>query len=220
MLETTIYYKLLWAAQLIVLQSKLQHGKGFFFICHLSVWVADMSVWTRWVQTCNSKLQAKCPRQTAKAWYSPFYLLLHQHVISPSSLSLSLINVVTIPASRCPSSVVEYNTLMLEGRQHTHSGPPPVHILYAWRVKICKASLSSKQKLQGNIGQLSELKCIPGDMSFFLFSLLSHPHFPTVPTVEIGFSIQFSSNYTALFWPDAGPSHSNMDKHLWLFRIW
>lgn len=135
----------------------------------------------------------------------------------PPPLSLSLINVVTIPASLCPSSVVEYNSLMLEGRKHTGCGAPPVHILCAWRVKICKASLSSKQKLQGNIGQLSELKCIPGDMSFFLFSLLSHPHFPTV---EIGFSLQFSSNYTALFWPDAGPSHSNMDKHLWLFRIW
>lgn len=60
---------------------------------------------------------------------------------------------------------------MLEGRKHTHShtGPPPVHILCAWRVKICKAPPSSKQKLQGNIGQLSELKCIPGDMFFFLY---------------------------------------------------
>lgn len=104
-------------------------------------------------------------------------------------------------------------------KTHTHAGPPPVHILCAWSVKICKASLPSKQKLQGNIGQLSELKCIPGDMSFFLFFWLSSPHLFTVLTREIGFSLKFSSNYTSLFWPDAGTSHSNMDKHLWLFSF-
>ena len=38
----------------------------------------------------------------------------------PPPLSVSLINVVTIPTSLCPSSVVEYNTLMLEGRKHAH----------------------------------------------------------------------------------------------------
>lgn len=102
-------------------------------------------------------------------------------------LSVSLIHVVTIPTSLCPSSVAEYNTMTLEGRKHTHTHkytcPPPVHILYGCRVKICKASPSSKQKLQGNIGQLSKLKCIPRDMSFFFICLLSSP---VVPTEENG----------------------------------
>lgn len=36
-------------------------------------------------------------------------------------LSVSLIHVVTIPTSLCPSSVAEYNTMTLEGRKNTHT---------------------------------------------------------------------------------------------------
>ena len=142
----------------------------------------------------------------------PFSTCYNTDVQSPPPLlTVSLINVVTIPLNTIPRCWKVENT---HTHTHTHTGPPPVHILCAWRVKICKASLSSKQKLQGNIGQLSELKCIPGDMSFLLFSWLCSPRLPTVPAGETGISLQFSSNYRSLFWPDSGSSHGNMDTHL------
>lgn len=81
------------------------------------------------------------------------------------------------------------------------------------RAKICKVPQSSKQKLQRKIGQMSELKCIPGDMSSSLSLWPSSSHLPHPSCL----SLHFSSS--CISWPDAGPSDDNMDPHLPLFRI-
>lgn len=80
--------------------------------------------------------------------------------------------------------------------------------------RYAKRHYHQNKNCRGNIGQLSELKCIPGDMSFFLLSWLSSPHFPTVHAGETDFSLRFSSNYTSIFWPDAGPSCGHIENHL------
>lgn len=65
-----------------------------------------------------------------------------------------------------PAAQGEHNTCV-------HAPPPPTpppspptpHFPCTSRVKICKVPQSSKQKLQRKIGQMRELKCIPGDTS-------------------------------------------------------
>lgn len=115
-------------------------------------------------------------------------------------ISAVLTCLVALPGTTLlnPTSSLSLSPYILCQPQYTtaNTGPPPVHILYAWRVKICKASPSSKQKLQQNIGQLSELKCIPGDMSFFLFFLLFSL---LLRHMKCTSSFPFSSGYTALF---------------------
>jgi len=46
----------------------------------------------------------------------------------------------------------------------------------------------------------------------FLSLLLAN--FPTAHAEEIDFSFLFSSEHTAVPWTEAGPSHSNLNKHL------
>lgn len=85
--------------------------------------------------------------------------------------------------------------------------PPCVHL------KICKVPQSSKQKLQRKIGQMSDLKCIPGDT----FSSLSLWPSSSPLSHRSCLSLHFISN--CISWPDAGPNDDSMDPHLPLFRI-
>lgn len=116
---------------------------------------------------------------------------------------------MAVLTSLCPSHWVEYQTLVLEGNTHMCATPSP----FTSRVKICKAPQSSQQFLQRKIGQMSELKCIPGDMSSSFSLWPSSSHLPYRSCL----SLHFSSN--CISWPDAGPSDDNMDPHLPLFRI-
>lgn len=87
--------------------------------------------------------------------------------------------------------------------------------------KYAKCHNRPNKKLQRKIGQMSELKCIPGDPSFslsFFISLSLWPYSSRLPHRSC-LPLHFSSNCRGIFWPDAGPSVDNTDQHLWLFRI-
>lgn len=117
--------------------------------------------------------------------------------------------------------MVEYNTLMLEGRKHTltHRSPSCAYPLCLEGEDMQSVTII-KTKTAGEYRAIEWIKMHPWRHVFLSLSWLSSPHFPPVLAGEPGFSLQFSSNYTSIFWPDVGPSHDNMDQHLWLFRIW